>query len=275
MGPILFSLYSVNEIEFSGITTSQTDEELPMRFSVLAVLALSAVTIATAQTAAHWDYEGKNGPLRWGKLDPAYKACSDGRQQSPVDIRGAHLNKALQPIEFHYIAGSVTEENDGHTVLIHVNPGSYIVVDGVRYDLVEFHFHHPGEETVNGKLSDMSVQFVHKSADGKLAIIAVRLNEGNANVLLAGLWEHLPKTVGATDKMTQFMNPAALLPADRGYWAYTGSLTTPPCTEGVRWFVLEQEVELSRDQLKAFAMLYKVNSRLLQATHGRKIDASE
>ena len=248
-----------------------------MRFSVLAVLALSAVTIATAQTAAHWDYEGKNGPLRWGKLDPAYKACSDGRQQSPVDIRGAHLNKALQPIEFHYIAGSVTEENDGHTVLIHVNPGSYIVVDGVRYDLVQFHFHHPAEVTIKGKYTDLEVHLVHKSAEGKLAVLAVRMTEdvSKPNAVLAALWPHLPKTVGGTAKVPEMVNAGGLLPADRGYWTYTGSLSAPPCTEGVRWFVFEEELSLSRDQLRTFGALFKMNARPLQDIHGRRIEASE
>jgi carbonic anhydrase len=169
----------------------------------------------------------------------------------------------------------MTLVNNGHTVQVTPAPGSYIVADGVRYDLVQFHFHHPGEEAVKGKLPDMTIHLVHKSADGKLAVIAVRLNEGNANAVLAGLWPHLPKTAGATDKMTDEMSPAGLLPTDRGYWTYEGSLTAPPCTEGVRWFVFEQEAELSRDQLRSFAALYKVNSRMLQSTHGRKIEASE
>ena len=119
------------------------------------LLSLGLAALAAAQTTAHWDYEGKTGPLGWGKLDPAYQACSKGHEQSPIDIRGAHLNKALQPIEFHYIAGPVTLENNGHTIVVHVDPGSYIVAGGVRYDLVQFHFHHPSEETVKGKLSDM------------------------------------------------------------------------------------------------------------------------
>ena len=111
----------------------------------------------------------ESGPAGWGKLDPAYKACSQGHEQSPIDIRGAHLNKALQPIEFHYIGGPVTLENNGHTILVHLAPGSYIVAGGVRYDLQQFHFHHPGEEAVKGKLTDMDVHLVHKSADGKIA----------------------------------------------------------------------------------------------------------
>jgi carbonic anhydrase len=224
-----------------------------MRFSAIAAIVFVVASYSAAQETARWDYTGKNGPVNWGKLDPEYKACSSGREQSPIDIRGARLNKALPPIQFHYIAGSVTEENDGHTIVIHVNPGSYIVTDGVRYELVQFHFHHPSETTVKGKYSDMEVHLVHKSADGKLAVIAVRLieDQNRPNAVLATLWQSLPKTAGATEIVTEMVNPGGLLPAERGYWTYMGSLTTPPCTEGVRWFVFEQTLSLSRDQLSA------------------------
>ncbi|MGA3069409.1 MAG: carbonic anhydrase family protein [Terracidiphilus sp.] len=252
-----------------------------MRFPALAVLALGMATVAVAQTAAQtttpWDYEGKRGALNWGKLDPSFKACSKGHEQSPLDIRGAHLNKALQPIEFHYIAGAVKLENDGHTVAVRVDPGSYMVAGGVRYELVEYDFHHPSEEAVKGKLADMEVHLLHRSADGKLAVVAVRLNEdaGNPNAVLATLWPHLPTRAGASEKVTEMVNPGGLLPADRGYWTYLGSLTTPPCTEGVRWFVFEQELSISRDQLRAFAGLFSVNTRPLQDPHGRRIEANE
>jgi carbonic anhydrase len=243
----------------------------------LAVGLCLAVPVGTnaQQPGATWSYQGKEGPLNWGRLDPAYKACGSGKEQSPIDIHGARLNKSLPPIEFHYVSGLMTLLNNGHTVQVTAPAGSYIIVGGVRYDLVQFHFHHPGEEAVKGKLPDMSLHLVHKSADGKFAVVAVRLNEGNPNAVLAALWEHLPKTTGATDKLTESMSPAGLLPSDRGYWTYEGSLTAPPCTEGVRWFIFEQEVEISRDQLKSFGYLYKVNSRLLQAPHGRKIEANE
>lgn len=247
-----------------------------MRFSALAVLVLGVTTLATAQTAP-WDYVGKRGELNWGKLDPDYLACSKGHQQSPIDIRGAHLNKTLRPIEFHYIAGSIRLENDGHTIVAHVDPGSYIVAGGVRYELVEFDFHHPGEEAVRGKLSDMSVHLVHRSADGKMAIIAVRLTEnaGFPNAVLASLWPHLPRTAGAAEKVTEMVSAGGLLPTDRGYWTYMGSLSTPPCTEGVRWFVFEQDLSVSRDQLRVFAALFRINSRGLQDAHGRRIEANE
>ena len=244
--------------------------------AVLAATAiLSAPIGALAQQADNWTYVGKYGPLNWSKVDPAYSACSKGKEQSPIDIRGAHLNKSLQPIEFHYLAGAMTLVNTGHTIRVLPPVGSYILVDGVRYDLEQFHFHHPGEEAVRGKLPDMSLHLVHKSADGKVVVIAARLNEGDANAVLAALWAHLPKTVGGTDKMPDTVSPAGLLPADRHYWTYEGSLTAPPCTEGVRWFIYEQQVEISRDQLKAFAALFKVNSRMLQSPHGRRIEASE
>ena len=251
-------------------------EEQSMRFPVLAAFVLGLATLAAAQTAP-WDYTGKRGELVWGKLDPAYQACSKGHEQSPIDIRGAHLNKALQPIEFHYIAGPVTLVNTGHTVEIRVNPGSYIMAGGVRYDLVQFHFHHPGETAVKGKLTDMEAHLVHKSADGKLAVVAVRLAEdaGNPNAVLAALWKHLPKTAGASEKTADMVDPAGLLPADRGYWTYMGSLTIPPCTEGVHWFVFEQELSVSRDQLRTFAAMFRMNTRALQESHGRRIEANE
>lgn len=248
-----------------------------MRNPVILAALVCLAGMASAQSTTPWNYYGKTGPLGWGRLDPAYRACSEGHEQSPIDIRGAHLNKALQPIEFHYIAGPVTLENTGNTVIVHVDPGSYIVAGGVRYDLQQFHFHHPGEEAVKGKLTDMDAHLVHKSADGKVAVIAVRLSEdrGDPNATLATLWEHLPTAKGATDKVTELVNAGGLLPADRGYWTYMGSLTAPPCTEGVRWFVLEQEISISRDQLRAFAAMFKINSRPLQDPHGRRIEANE
>ena len=251
-----------------------------MRFTALAAVALGMAALTTTQIAAqtaNWSYQGKTGSLVWGRLDPAYQTCAKGHEQSPIDIRGARLNKALQPIEFHYIAGSLKLENDGHTIVAHVNPGSYIVANGVRYDLTGFVFHHPGEEAVKGRLSDMEVQLLHRGADGKLAVVDVRLveNPGKPNATLATLWQHLPVTAGASEKIEEMVNPGGLLPADRGYWTYTGSLTAPPCTEGVRWFVLEQEIGLSRDQLRAFAALFRMNTRGLQDPHKRRIEASE
>lgn len=248
-----------------------------MRLLVLAVCALAVTAPAIAQTTAPWDYQGKRGELNWGKLDPAYRACSKGREQSPIDIRNAHLDKALAPLDFDYLGGPVTLTNDGHTIVAHVDPGSYMVSGGVRYDLVEFDFHHPSETAVRGKLTGMDVHLLHKSADGKMAILVVRLREDMdaPNAVLAALWPHLPATAGTTVKVKEMVDAGGLLPADRGYWTYMGSLDTPPCTEGVRWFVFEDELSLSRDQMRAFASIFPMNTRGLQDAHGRRIEANE
>jgi carbonic anhydrase len=248
-----------------------------MRFCSFAALMFVVAVTAAAQTDSHWGYEGKAGPVNWGKLDPAYKECSQGHDQSPIDIRGARLNRTLQPIEFHYRAGSLTLENNGHTIVAHVHPGSYIVADGVRYDLKQFHFHHPSEEAVKGKLTDMDVHLVHESADGKSVVIAVRLtmDRDEPNAVLATLWPHLPAARGTTQTVDAVVDPGGFLPSDRGYWTYTGSLTTPPCTEGVHWFVFEDVLSISSGQLRAFAAIFPMDSRPLQDAHGRRIEANE
>jgi carbonic anhydrase len=248
-----------------------------MRFSVLAALFLGTAAMAAAQTTANWSYEGKNGQLAWSKLDPSWGACAKGHEQSPIDIRGAKLDKTLKPIEFHYMSGPVTLENTGLTIVAHVDRGSYIMVDGVRYDLVSFDFRHPAEEPVKGRYSDMSIHLLHKSADGKMVIVAVRVVEDRSlgNAILAMLWDHLPKVAHKTETITDLVNPGGLLPADRSYWTYTGSLTTPPCTEGVQWFVFEQELGISRTQLRTFSSMFKMDTREPQDPHGRKILAHE
>jgi carbonic anhydrase len=248
-----------------------------MRIPVIIACLIAATAIASAQhEGPHWEYVGKYGPVNWGKMDPAFRACSEGKEQSPIDIHGAHLNKALKPIEFHYLAGAVTIENNGHTVQITPNPGSYIIANGVRYDLLQFHFHHPAEEAVKGKIDDMDVHLVHKSADGKLAVIGVRFREdsNSPNATLATLWAQMPTQVGQKNNVTM-INPGGLLPGDRGYWTFMGSLTTPPCSEGVRWFVLEQDLPISREQLRYFGQVYKLNSRPVQDLHSRRIEANQ
>lgn len=249
-----------------------------MRSSAVICLFLGASLVAAAQTATTpWTYTGRTGPLNWSKIDPAYRACSQGHQQSPVAIRGAHLNKALQPLEFHYLAGSMTLENTGNLIVAHVNPGSYMVAGGTRYELKRIEFHHPSEHAIHGRLSDMDVDLVHASADGKMAIVSVlmTLDRGESNAALATLWEHLPQVPNTTEKVPAMVNPGGFLPADRGYWAYMGSLTTPPCTEGVRWYVMEQALSISRYQVQAIERLFRVCSRPMQDLHGRRIEANE
>ena len=249
-----------------------------MRFALVALM--SVASLAAAQTPAHtpdWNYQGRNGAQLWSRVDPAWKVCSEGHAQAPINIRGARLNKKLSELSFHTIAAPLTLENNGRTIVARTAPGNYVTIDNVRYDLVEFDLHHPAETAVQGKLSDMEVHLRFQSAEAKQIIVAVRVIEDvNApNAVFAALWPHLPKKAGQTEQVAERINPGAFLPADRGYWTFDGSLSTPPCTEGVRWYVFEQEQTLSRDQLKLFSNLFPLNTRPIQELHGRRIEANE
>jgi carbonic anhydrase len=248
-----------------------------MRLSLFASLSLALCAASLSAQSPNWTYEGKTGPLVWGKLDPSWQACGKGHEQSPLDIRGAHLDKSLQPIEFHYVAGPITLENNGRGIVAHVDPGGTIVAGGIRYQLVDIDFHHPAEHSIKGKLSDMEVDLIHRSDDGKVAIIAVLLNQdrGFPNATLSTLWAHLPVRTGSTERVTDMVSAGGFLPTDRGYWTYTGSEVTPPCSEGVRWFIFEQDLSMSRGQLQAFTRLFKLNTRPIQDPHGRHIEANE
>lgn len=248
-----------------------------MRLFGCAAVLLGLSAVCAAQNGANWSYEGHSGPLMWEKLDPSYRVCGKGHEQSPLDIHGARLNKVLTPLEFHYIAGPVTLENTGRGMVAHVDPGSWMEAEGVHYQLVELQFHHPSEHPVKGKLSDMEVDLIHRSDDGKEAIVAARLNEGRGdpNALLATLWDHLPMKPGTKSRVTDMVSAAGLLPGDRGYWTYVGSEVTPPCAEGVRWFVFENDLGISREQRRAFESLFRMNTRPVQDAHGRKIEANE
>jgi carbonic anhydrase len=253
------------------------EREERVRLNVIAALLFSSTALCVAQNGANWSYEGKTGPVVWGKLDPTYQACSKGREQSPVDIRNTHLNTALAPLEFHYIGGPVTLVNTGHGLVVRVDPGSTMTANGVRYQLVEIQFHHPSEHAIKGKLADMEVDLVHRSDDGKMAIVAVRLNQdrGFPNALLSTLWPHLPMKPNTSAKVDEMVSAGGFLPADRGYWTYIGSELEPPCTEGVRWFVFQQDLSISRGQFRALQNLSRMNSRPVQDAHGRRIEANE
>jgi len=248
-----------------------------MRRFVSLILVFGFANFSTSQSGAKWTYEGNTGPLVWGKLDPSYETCSKGHEQSPIDIHGARLNKSLEPLEFHFLAGPMTLENTGRGIVAHVDPGSAMVANGVHYRLTELDFHHPSEHPVKGKLSDMEVDMVFSTDDGKTAIVAVRFDQDRSipNALLATLWEHLPAKPGTSAKVTDMVSAGGLLPEDRGYWTYPGSELTPPCTEGVRWFVFEEDLSISREQTRTFAALFKMNTRPVQDQHGRRIEANE
>jgi carbonic anhydrase len=210
-----------------------------------AVAQHSSAAHSTGHSTTHWEYEGTGGPTHWGTLDNTYKTCSAGKEQSPIDIRGAKAG-GLPPITFSYRPSLLKMIDNGHTVQVTYAPGSFITVGGQRYDLQQFHFHHPAEEKVAGKSYPMVVHLVHKNAAGRLAVVAVLLTKGTANPLIAKLWQNLPSEHGKeVAPQGTFVDATELLPAARGYFTFSGSLTTPPCSEGVTWFVLKTPSQVS------------------------------
>jgi carbonic anhydrase len=224
---------------------------------------------------AHWAYEGEGGPEKWGSLSTDYSTCAKGQRQSPIDIRDG-IRVDLPTIKFDYQPSMFRIVDNGHTIQVAVGGGS-ITLMGKTYELVQFHFHRPSEERINGQAYDMVAHLVHKSADGKLAVVAVLLEIGKPNPVIKTLWDYMPlernDEVAPTDiaiDLNQLLPPAP----SRSYFTYMGSLTTPPCTEGVLWMVLKEPMTVSAEQNSIFARLYRNNARPIQPVNGRLIKES-
>jgi carbonic anhydrase len=221
-----------------------------------------------------WDYGAEHGPKHWGELKPEFSSCAAGKVQSPIDIRNA-LPSKLEPIQFDYHPTALHIIDNGRTIQVNYGAGSSISVGGQRYDLVQFHFHHPSEERINGKRYPMVAHFVHKNAEGNLAVVAVLLKQGKQNPLVQTLWTHLPpeKEMERVDE-TVGINAASLLPKNHAYYTFAGSLTTPPCSEGVTWFVLKTPMDVSESQVNRFGKIYARNARPVQPLNGRAVKVS-
>lgn len=240
------------------------------RLGVVCIMLIPVLGSAQ-ETPPHWSYKGEEGPSDWGKLDSSYATCSIGHTQSPIDIKGAKKSD-LPALKFDYNAVPLNIIDNGHTIQVNYAPGSTLTVGDKTYTLKQFHFHHPSEEHVNGHGYDMVAHLVHADAEGHLAVVAVLLKKGEASAFIDSLWKNIPaEKQKAVDVSGVTLNVKELLPADRGYYTFTGSLTTPPCSEGVTWYVLKNRVTLSGAQVAAFAKLYPKNARPIQPANGREI----
>ena len=227
--------------------------------------------------AAHWSYDGAEGPEHWGDLSPDYTACKAGRMQSPIDIAAdaTGLSVGISGNDYAYQETPLSILHNGHTVQLNYAPGSSMSVEGEKYDLLQFHFHAPSEHTVGGKHYPMEAHFVHQDSHGGLAVIGVMIEEGAANAALADAWAHLPAHETAAQMVADVsVNASAVLPADGRYYHYKGSLTTPPCSEGVRWFVLSEPISMSAAQIKKFEDTAAPNARPVQPLNARLLIGS-
>jgi len=245
----------------------------PARAAAKPVALASAHGAAGAAGSAHWDYAGPAGPEAWGALKPEFAKCSSGTRQSPVDIRDG-VKVQLDDVQFDYKPSAFRVIDNGHTIQVNVAAGNGIEVQGRRFELLQFHFHRPSEERINGKQFDMVAHLVHKDAEGKLAVVAVLLDRGSWQPVVQAVWNNLPLEKGEELAAQSQIDLNELLPKDRSYFTYMGSLTTPPCSEGVLWMVLRTPMPVSQQQIGIFSRLYPMNARPIQALAGRLIKES-
>jgi carbonic anhydrase len=221
-----------------------------------------------------WTYSGEARTEKWGDLSSEFVACKQGKQQSPIALDKT-FKASLESIEFDYKDSPFEAINNGHTIEVKYEHGSSIKIEGKQYELRQFHFHAPSEHTIGSQKYPIELHLVHKSQDGELAVIGVFLKEGKPNELIQTLLANLPAKEGEKTVKDIRLNASALSPTDKSYYHYSGSLTTPPCSEGVNWYVLKTPIEVSQEQIAKFASVYSGNARPTQPLNQRVIEVKE
>lgn len=239
-------------------------------FLFAAVFSGSVLSEDNSHGGHGWGYSGHWSPEHWASLSPDYSACA-GNNQSPVNLTG-FVESELEPMKIAYQDGGYEVINNGHSVQVNYKEGSYIELDGSKFYLKQFHFHAPSENNLEGKSYPLEAHLVHADKDGNLAVVAVLFEKGKANEALANAWESMPNHVGDKHKLAKIINAKELLPSSADYYRFNGSLTTPPCSEGVRWFVMKTIVTASAGQIEAFkSVMHEPNNRPVQPLNARVI----
>ncbi len=241
------------------------------RLLIMMIILLTGCTVkGTNNEVIHWTYDGVTGPEYWVMLSSDYVMCDMGKSQSPVNIVGEHA-MGLQAIEFQYqAAADFVVINDGHMIQVNYPPGSYAVIGGQKFHLRHFQFHSPSEHKIHGRQADLAAHLVHQADDGRFAIVAMLFNKGADNQFLPLVWDAMPLSKGL-NKVNKSIDINDLLPVNKAYFNYTGSLTAPPCSEGVNWNVLQEHGFVSAAQVAAFTELFPRNARPVQPLNGRMI----
>lgn len=238
------------------------------------MLLLSAGCAHVSEKPAHWTYEGAEGPEHWGELADSYRMCTIGKNQSPINLDSQHeIEAQLSPLVLAYKAGGKEVLNNGHTVQVGYEPGSTLTLDGHSYELKQFHFHVPSENEIDSKQYPMEAHLVHADKDGNLAVLALMFTESATdNPGLDQFWSQIPAKAEEKVTLTTKVDVSKLLPAKHDYYRFDGSLTTPPCTEGVVWLVMKQPVSASKAQIAKFTQIMgHPNNRPVQAVNARTV----
>jgi carbonic anhydrase len=244
-----------------------------MKKTTLAVTAALVFTAGSALASGHgthWGYTGDESPEHWGELDPAYEMCAKGLNQSPIDLTG-FVEAELEPIAFNYTGLATEILNNGHSIQANYAAGSTITVAGRTFELKQFHFHAPSENHIDGKSFPFEAHFVHVDKDGKIAVIGVMYEIGDENPALAKLWKQMPEKEGKVALASQ-VKAEELIPENRDYYRFNGSLTTPPCTEGVYWLMMKNYQTVSKEQVEKFSKaMGHPDNRPIQPTDARPV----
>jgi len=272
ISPLFVSLFmGAMLVTTAGFSTSVLAENNAKHAPAAAATATTKADHKAPAHEIHWGYEGKGGPHNWGKIKSDFKACRLGKYQSPIDVNET-VHAGLPVLKFDYQPAPLTVVNNGHTIQVNYPEGSQFVVDGTKFNLLQFHFHTPSENAINGKRFDMELHFVHQNDEGALGVVAVMIEEGDENAAAKIIWDKLPKHAGGPQTYADtIIDAASFLPDDRTYYRFMGSLTTPPCSEGVHWHVMKAPIAFSKAQIDNFKSLFSMNARPLQKQNNRLI----
>lgn len=244
-----------------------------MKKSNIAILVTTLLLSANVMAAgkAHWKYSGDEGPEHWGELDNSYTTCSTGKNQSPINLTNM-IEGELPALNFNYKAGGNEVINNGHTIQVNYSSGSTINIGKRSFELKQFHFHSPSENTIKGHSFPMEAHFVHADADGNLAVLAIMFELGEHNAELEKAWAHMPENEAGEHALSNTVDANMLLPLDHDYYRFNGSLTTPPCSEGVNWFVMKHFDTASQEQIDKFThIMHHANNRPVQPVNAREV----
>lgn len=244
------------------------------KLSLLALTILTTSCVTTTQHLdhkAHWSYTGHESPEHWGSLDPKYSTCDKGVNQSPINLT-KFIESELSPLNLSYQSGGHEVINNGHTIQVNYQPGSLLGVNGNDYELKQFHFHSPSENHINGKSYPLEAHLVHADKNGNLAVVGVMFEEGDENEALKEIWNIMPEKADSKNSLSSTVSVNDILPTNRDYYRFNGSLTTPPCSEGVLWLVMKQPITASKPQIEQFTnTIQHPNNRPLQGINARPV----
>lgn len=242
-------------------------------YGILMIFLISFIiltNLAFANPKVHWSYIGKENPTNWGELSSDFAICSTGQNQSPINFEKTSSEKPVN-IVFNYQDTPLTIVNNGHTIQVNYSKKSTINIDGKEYELIQYHFHTPSEHTMDGQATAMELHLVHKNQEGEIAVVGILIKQGQENLVIKEIWKHISLEKGEINLPNININAKDFIPVEHSHYHYIGSLTTPPCTEGVNWIVFKTPIEVSQEQIEKFARIYQSNARPVQPLNQREI----